>query len=682
RPSVRYLFIGLLAAMLLTATVPGNSRRERMQGMVRSLIGSLAGALLAAFLPGRGGAYLAAVPAVVFVSYFVRRFGPAYRQAGFMFMAVFLFSQLGGIVPGNFPAFAVTLLFAFICSFFAGFHLVQVKLETVLIDSLRRFFKENSRFFSALERSAVAPTPAVLGELEASVAGLKDTLLAWGTVASQVFNRNDPAWGILARAGDMQYRLGRISRIARRALLKLSAGLDGSASPELGRTVARALGEVGRSLEGIAAVLDGEHDLHLEMTSSPAAVDALSAAVLNAPGPVRAVDFYAWQVLVSLRRFLESVSLLDRALQDPAEAAFPASEPDPATEVPEPPRGWRRRVAARLGESSTRLAVQGALASFCSLAVSGIFGLQRPVWGVVMAVVVVSGTLGDNVRKALELFGGTLAGALLALALIWILPEGLVPTAAVLMILLFLWSYTNNVSYALATVWMAAFAIVVLARIKGGGTSMAAVRLYQVGLGGGFGLLVSSFVLPVKIRRRSREFASALLADVAAVARAAFAMSEGRDVPAAGAARDALYRHLDDFHESLRKMAYESFLLPSTRRRLLSLSMVLHRLCDYAVSLLELIEVLKVKGLSPAVHEAAQAMSGLVEGALAAMGRGEEDGSLEREVEAVRSRLIDRVGEGTPAGSRGETLRALGIFFYSRAMVDAAREGTPLFRDR
>ncbi len=322
---------------------------------------------------------------------------------------------------------------------------------------------------------------------------------------------------------------------------------------------------------------------------------------------------------------------------------------------------------------TTRLAIQGTVAVGLVLFVDSLLGLQRPYWGALMAVVVIAGSWGENLGKLKQLLLGTLGAVAGSLAFLVLVGRHPGTVAAVSLACLFLWAYYAPVSYTASCAWMGAFAIITITFLQGGEHQVALLRGGQVIIGGGLGILVSAFVLPVGIggdlARQIADLDDFLRKTVCRN----FASFAGVPAESPRSSATEIGRRLVKLTETGRTAVNEYIIFPARRRELAARLDTVRRLSSYTIGLLESLAACRGGELTPGMREVFSTAAALIDRAFA---RGSCAGgdvfSPEGELAVLRDLFTEEVSRKGKDFPRRDLAPYLMLFYYIRGIVETA----------
>lgn len=165
---------------------------------------------------------------------------------------------------------------------------------------------------------------------------------------------------------------------------------------------------------------------------------------------------------------------------------------------------------------STRLAIQVAAAGVLSALFVDVVGVERPYWVMMTAVLVMVGSVGETLAKALDRTVGTLLGLVAGLLLHAAAGAVGIPDPVLLLGSVAGMVFFQFVSYRLMVVMLTVM-LVVLFRMGGADDGVLLARLYDTALGAAIAGLVSLVVLPIPTQRPVKAAIEAYLAVLATV---------------------------------------------------------------------------------------------------------------------------------------------------------------------
>ncbi len=328
---------------------------------------------------------------------------------------------------------------------------------------------------------------------------------------------------------------------------------------------------------------------------------------------------------------------------------------------------------------STRMAFQAALAVGLVLAVNRLLGLERPFWGALMAVVVIAGAWGENLDKLKQLLAGTVAAVGGSLLFLHLAGDRPLLVLAVCLFSLFMWAYQSPVSYATASAWMGAFAIIFVSFISGHRHETALLRGLQVLIGGSLGLAVSAFVLPVGVGRDLEMKMAELEGFLRDAARRAFSFLADEEKEDGGPVSTIeIYRRLSGVIKTGRTAANQYLIFPSRRREFAERINRLRRLALFVSGLIESLAACREQEVTPGLREFfGQAAPAVDQSFAVYLGETEADGEMEESLGALRGLLTAELRARTEDFPRRGLAPYLMFSHYVRSIAETAAAVPP-----
>ncbi|WP_299011776.1 FUSC family protein [uncultured Shewanella sp.] len=151
--------------------------------------------------------------------------------------------------------------------------------------------------------------------------------------------------------------------------------------------------------------------------------------------------------------------------------------------------------------NATRQAFQASIAVMLTLMIAHGFSLERGIWATLTAILLVSSTFGESIKKAKERVSMTLIGGILGTGVVlYLLP--LLPKQEPLLLMSFLFMsifamvYFLPRSYAWASFFITLFVVFLFSVLSGWSLSLFAARAYDTLIGAMVAVFVSGFIFP------------------------------------------------------------------------------------------------------------------------------------------------------------------------------------------
>lgn len=147
---------------------------------------------------------------------------------------------------------------------------------------------------------------------------------------------------------------------------------------------------------------------------------------------------------------------------------------------------------------STRLAFQALTALSLVLVLSYFLPLQRSYWALVTAILLISQTVGESLRKAFQRTVMTIFGGIVG-STIYFLSHGNVSICLLFTIIsVFFLFYYFETSYLIAIFFLTMLVVFLFALINAWTIDLLAERIYETALGAVIAVFVSAFVFPIR----------------------------------------------------------------------------------------------------------------------------------------------------------------------------------------
>jgi hypothetical protein len=481
------LYCGLAAGTLLFLLVPGR-RRDEASAMVRLaavLVGYIA---LVALLGGAGDALAAEVLTILlvpltFLSFYVRRFGRNAQNAG---IALF---EMALIVATTTPTREEAIWFTIAT---AGGAAIAVAVRLALWRplavpafeaSVAAYRMAAAAALSDLAAAFATGAPWPAAALAAAATGRRRLRRAAIAALREAPEREE---GVQAMKG-ATYRLEIASELIGERLAEALA--KGSADPALRAAIAAALRAAADAVRPGAAT--AAH------AACGDAITAAQTALLRATD----IDTHARDRLLVGLAGVTRIAVVASSLDVPAVPAAPRPAAPPAA-----------AVAGTGMLQTTRVAVQGLVATVVTTAIYLGFGLDHGYWATLTVAFVLGGSFGETVARARTRLTGTVVGVAAGMAVGLTIGDavGIGATLAVAAMAVALLTMRDRYDVSCACV---AFAVLLgLHLISGLGAAGMIARLYDTAIGAAAALVCARFVLPVALADPTRAEIGAYLA--------------------------------------------------------------------------------------------------------------------------------------------------------------------------
>jgi len=491
------MFAGLVAGNMLYLLTPARADRElgQLAGLAAVMIGWIL--LIAALDPtawpnGLVALKLMMVP-LTFVALYVRRYGPQAQSIGIAaFIAALMTATLD---PNRHEA----LLFA-VAAAEGAVIAIAVRMALHRQRALAGFTTTVSA-----ERTAVATTLNALGNALATAATPGGH--AADAAAARLRAIRTAAATALREAPSERLRID----VSKSLLLRMEIGAALAAD-----RIAEAVGggplpsAVRDAMLGAVRVAEGW--VRASAAARPVEAARVRAAMATARdvllAPAAAEAPWRDPLLVALAG-------LDRA--EFCDGALVALEAGTAEPVP-PVAGLPEAIETAPGlRPTTRVAIQGLVATTVTTALDLGIGLSHAYWATLTVAFVLGGSVGETVGRVRSRLAGTVVGVLVGIAMVWALDGNVALLAGLCILATMVSLVTLRERYDVSAATLAFAFVIGLHLVADLGTVGMLSRIYETAIGAAVALAAARLVLPVYLADPTARLIAGLLARCRAV---------------------------------------------------------------------------------------------------------------------------------------------------------------------
>lgn len=149
-------------------------------------------------------------------------------------------------------------------------------------------------------------------------------------------------------------------------------------------------------------------------------------------------------------------------------------------------------------KSTTKMAIQAALAIAIAEVVSALLSLERGYWIPLTAMALTMQTWGESIKRALERVSMTIIGGLVGTGLYFLLPANQWLIITLLLIFVFLTLYLLPIVYLAAVFFLTCFVVFLFALIGEWTVTILMARIVETILGAGIALMVGAGFFPLR----------------------------------------------------------------------------------------------------------------------------------------------------------------------------------------
>jgi uncharacterized membrane protein YccC len=321
---------------------------------------------------------------------------------------------------------------------------------------------------------------------------------------------------------------------------------------EVRRRTTRALARFARSARTIATTIEVE-------PKAPCALEELSTSEGQSENANGFVGAQAARLLSQLNEYTTVVAANADALETGRLPAIPPALAVLTIVEDRPPVVETLRASLTLNSLAMRHALRVAIVTAVAVLLTRLLNLPRGYWVTITALIILQPYAGATLIKGLQRFVGTVAGALLTVALVAVIQDSRGLLVAVFVLAATCVAFLR-VNYLIYSVFLTP-TFVLLAEMSAGDWHLAQLRVVNTLIGGVLGLAGSLLLWPSSERERFPELASKALRAAAAHLRVVAAMWNTTDdessVALAAARREAALA-TTNAEASLERMVAES----------------------------------------------------------------------------------------------------------------------------
>lgn len=148
--------------------------------------------------------------------------------------------------------------------------------------------------------------------------------------------------------------------------------------------------------------------------------------------------------------------------------------------------------------TSTKIAIQAAVAVALAVMVSHLFQLERSYWAILTAMVLISQTWGESLKKAIERVLMTIVGGVAGTILFFLIGGHVYWELFFLSLSVFFMIYFWDISYLVTVFFVTMYVVFLFAELNGWSFSMLAARVYETAIGAAIAIFTTAFVFPVR----------------------------------------------------------------------------------------------------------------------------------------------------------------------------------------
>lgn len=238
--------------------------------------------------------------------------------------------------------------------------------------------------------------------------------------------------------------------------------------------------------------------------------------------------------------------------------------------------------------TSTRIAIQAAVAVSLAVLVSHLFELNRSYWAILTAMVLISQTWGESLKKAIERVLMTIVGGLAGTLLYFLIGDHVYWELFFLAVSVFFMIYFWDISYQVTVFFVTMYVVFSFAELSGWSFSMLAARVYETIIGAGIAIFTSAFILPVRAGITIPQLMSDYLQEIKkTLSHVFFVIKTNHEDTAWQKDRTRLVKKYSELRTKALVSGYELVFTRFNRRKIKLMMQKLRTITHYSTSLLE-----------------------------------------------------------------------------------------------
>lgn len=253
--------------------------------------------------------------------------------------------------------------------------------------------------------------------------------------------------------------------------------------------------------------------------------------------------------------------------------------------------------------TSTRIAIQAAVAVSLAVLVSHLFELNRSYWAILTAMVLISQTWGESLKKAIERVLMTIVGGLAGTLLYFLIGDQVYWELFFLAISVFFMIYFWDISYQVTVFFVTMYVVFSFAELSGWSLAMLEARIYETIIGSGIAIVTSAFILPVRAGLTIPRMMSDYLLEIKkTVSHVFFVVKTNHEDTAWQKDRTRLVKKYSELRTKALVSGYELVFTRFNRRKIKLMMQKLRTITHYSTSLLEAASMAASSSALPALE--------------------------------------------------------------------------------
>lgn len=239
--------------------------------------------------------------------------------------------------------------------------------------------------------------------------------------------------------------------------------------------------------------------------------------------------------------------------------------------------------------NTTKIAIQAAVAVGIAVIIGWIFKLERSYWAILTALILISQTWGESIKKSFERVLMTILGGIVGTLIFFLLHGRLEWQFVMILISAFFMVYFLNYSYLLTVFFITIFVVFLFAILRGWTIQYLNERIYETIIGAGIAIFTSAFVFPIKESGGLQNILVEYIKRTEKFIDSVFSVIFGRlENKITFQERRESFTDYINIKNKIKTMSYEMFFTYFSRQKLKKIVILLGTLLHYVTSMIDI----------------------------------------------------------------------------------------------
>lgn len=154
---------------------------------------------------------------------------------------------------------------------------------------------------------------------------------------------------------------------------------------------------------------------------------------------------------------------------------------------------------------STRMGLQAAVSIAIAAGLGYLLPIEKPYWALLTAMLLISQTWGESVKKSIERVSMTIAGGALGTLLYYFAQDYKLLCFTMMLSSVFLIIYFIEISYLVSVFFVTVFVVFLFAGLQGWNTHLLVTRIYETFIGAIIAIITSAIIFPIKAHNKFQD---------------------------------------------------------------------------------------------------------------------------------------------------------------------------------